>query len=189
MCRRENTTPCNIRINNLFSWTELLVTGILFVLVHYINTWFITNYGNILANHNFLTKTDTKTCVLIYETALSPHQLGWLSCHYMYSQHCTMRPLSLTRFSSTAVDKLISSSSLYSGVGAQVEPISPNVVFDIASLVLYGCQAIPIRLKMALDRLFSALQHDEVLQILHGFGWSYEDYARGYILQVCWLDD
>ena len=33
-------------------------------------------------------------------------------------------------------------------------------------------------------RLFSVLQHEEVLQVLHGFGWTYEDYARGYILQV-----
>ncbi|XP_067943894.1 zinc finger protein basonuclin-2-like isoform X2 [Watersipora subatra] len=81
-----------------------------------------------------------------------------------------------------AIGKLISS-NLFSGVGSPMESISPSIVFDIASLILYGCQAIPIRLKMSLDRLFSALQHDEVLQILHGFGWSYEDYARGYILQ------
>ena len=65
-----------------------------------------------------------------------------------------------------------------------VELVQPSVVFDIASLMLYGAQATPIRLKILLDRLFSALQHDEVLQVLHGFGWSYEDYARGYILTV-----
>jgi len=69
-------------------------------------------------------------------------------------------------------------------MGSQTEAISASNVFDVASLVLYGCQAIPIRLKIPLDRLFSALQHEEVLQVLHGFGWSYEDYARGYILQV-----
>lgn len=66
-----------------------------------------------------------------------------------------------------------------------VEPVQPNVVFDIASLVLYGCQALPIRLKILLDRLFSVLQKEEVTQILRGFGWSHEDYVRGYILQVC----
>ena len=65
-----------------------------------------------------------------------------------------------------------------------VELVQPSVVFDIASLMLYGAQATPVRLKILLDRLFSALQHDEVLQVLHGFGWSYEDYARGYILTV-----
>lgn len=60
----------------------------------------------------------------------------------------------------------------------------PNAAFDIASLVLYGCQALPIRLKILLDRLFSALHKDQVIQVLHGFGWTQEDYARGYILQV-----
>ncbi|KAK5639209.1 hypothetical protein RI129_011701 [Pyrocoelia pectoralis] len=63
------------------------------------------------------------------------------------------------------------------------EPVQPNVAFDIASLVLYGCQALPIRLKILLDRLFSVLQKDQVLQVLHGFGWTPDDYARGYILQ------
>lgn len=65
-----------------------------------------------------------------------------------------------------------------------VEPIQPNVAFDIASLVLYGCQALPIRLKILLDRLFSVLRQDEVSAVLRGFGWTHEDYARGYILQV-----
>ena len=64
------------------------------------------------------------------------------------------------------------------------ELVQPSVVFDIASLMLYGAQATPVRLKILLDRLFSVRQHVEVLQVLHGFGWSYEDYARGYILQV-----
>ncbi|KAF5277242.1 hypothetical protein FQR65_LT00350 [Abscondita terminalis] len=63
------------------------------------------------------------------------------------------------------------------------EPVQPNVAFDIASLVLYGCQALPIRLKILFDRLFSVLQKEQVLQILHGFGWTPDDYARGYMLQ------
>ena len=62
--------------------------------------------------------------------------------------------------------------------------VQANIVFDIASLMLYGAQATPIRLKILMDRLFSVIQHDEVLQILLSFGWSYEDYSRGYILQV-----
>lgn len=69
-------------------------------------------------------------------------------------------------------------------LGMSVEVVQPNIVFDIASLMLYGTQATPIRLKILLDRLFSVLQHEEVLQVLQGFGWTYEDYARGYILQV-----
>lgn len=70
------------------------------------------------------------------------------------------------------------------GESTGVEPVQPNAAFDIASLVLYGCQALPIRLKILLDRLFSVLHRDEVLQVLSGFGWTTEDYARGYILQV-----
>lgn len=67
------------------------------------------------------------------------------------------------------------------------EPVHVNVTFDIASLILYGCQALPIRLKILLDRLFSVLRKEEVFQVLHGFGWTIDDYARGYILQVSHL--
>ncbi len=53
------------------------------------------------------------------------------------------------------------------GLGAiGVEAVSPNIVFDVASLVLYGTHAIPVRLKILLDRLFSVLSQDEVIQIL-----------------------
>ena len=65
-----------------------------------------------------------------------------------------------------------------------VEPALANTVFDVASLALYGSQALPIRLKILLDRLFSVLPPDDVVHVLTGFGWSLEDYARGYILQV-----
>ncbi|BES94446.1 ZnF_C2H2 [Nesidiocoris tenuis] len=87
----------------------------------------------------------------------------------------TVRSLSVA-----ALDKLGFRHVLSQGA---VEPVQLNVAFDIASLVLYGCQALPIRLKILLDRLFSVLQRDEVVQVLRGFGWTQEDYARGYILQ------
>ncbi|XP_036271530.1 zinc finger protein basonuclin-1 [Pipistrellus kuhlii] len=64
-----------------------------------------------------------------------------------------------------------------------VEIVQYNVVFDISSLMLYGTQAIPVRLKILLDRLFSVLQRDEVLQILHALDWTIQDYIRGYVLQ------
>ncbi|XP_076261257.1 zinc finger protein basonuclin-2-like isoform X2 [Rhynchophorus ferrugineus] len=63
------------------------------------------------------------------------------------------------------------------------EPVQVDAAFDIASLILYGCQALPIRLKVLLDQLFSVLQKDQVIRVLHGFGWTLEDYARGYIVQ------
>ncbi|XP_070542628.1 zinc finger protein basonuclin-2-like isoform X2 [Ptychodera flava] len=80
-----------------------------------------------------------------------------------------------------ALDKL-STRHLYPSF--QVEVVQFNIVFDIGSLILYGTQAIPTRLKILLDRLFSVLKHDEVIQVLHGLGWMYEDYARGYVLQA-----
>lgn len=70
------------------------------------------------------------------------------------------------------------------GGGSVVEAVSPSIVFDVASLVLYGTHAIPVRLKILLDRLFSVLREEEVVQILKGYGWTMEDYQRGYILKV-----
>ncbi|XP_053742224.1 zinc finger protein basonuclin-1 isoform X2 [Synchiropus splendidus] len=66
---------------------------------------------------------------------------------------------------------------------SQVEIVHSNVVFDICSLMLYGTQAIPIRLKILLDRLFSVLKQEEVSQILNALDWTLQDYIRGYILQ------
>ncbi|XP_060035503.1 zinc finger protein basonuclin-1 isoform X1 [Erinaceus europaeus] len=66
---------------------------------------------------------------------------------------------------------------------SQVEIVQSNVVFDISSLMLYGTQAIPVRLKILLDRLFSVLKQEEVLQILHALDWTLQDYIRGYVLQ------
>ncbi|TNN89434.1 Zinc finger protein basonuclin-2 [Liparis tanakae] len=53
--------------------------------------------------------------------------------------------------------------------------------------MLYGTQAVPVRLKILLDRLFSVLKQEEVLHILHGLGWTLRDYVRGYILQLAKL--
>ncbi|KAJ4944200.1 hypothetical protein JOQ06_012745, partial [Pogonophryne albipinna] len=80
-----------------------------------------------------------------------------------------------------ALDKL-STQHLYHPT--QVEIVQCNVVFDISSLMLYGTQAVPVRLKILLDRLFSVLKQEEVLHILHGLGWTLRDYVRGYILQI-----
>ncbi|KAA0715333.1 Zinc finger protein basonuclin-1 [Triplophysa tibetana] len=67
--------------------------------------------------------------------------------------------------------------------GSQVEIVHSNVVFDICSLMLYGTQAIPVRLKILLDRLFSVLKQEEVIQILNALDWTLQDYIRGYVLQ------
>ncbi|XP_062861071.1 zinc finger protein basonuclin-1 [Trichomycterus rosablanca] len=67
--------------------------------------------------------------------------------------------------------------------GGQVEIVHSNVVFDICSLMLYGTQAVPVRLKILLDRLFSVLKQDEVIKILNALDWTLQDYIRGYVLQ------
>lgn len=64
------------------------------------------------------------------------------------------------------------------------ETVEPTAVFDVASLVLYGSRALPIRLKILLDQLFNQLPHAKVTRLLAAFGWTHEDYTRGYILQV-----
>lgn len=64
------------------------------------------------------------------------------------------------------------------------ETVEPTAAFDVASLVLYGSRALPIRLKILLDQLFNQLPAAQVTRILAAFGWTHEDYTRGYILQV-----
>ncbi|XP_076227443.1 uncharacterized protein LOC116434688 isoform X2 [Nomia melanderi] len=63
------------------------------------------------------------------------------------------------------------------------ESVEPTAAFDVASLVLYGSRALPIRLKILLDQLFNQLPHAQVTRLLAAFGWTYEDYTQGYILQ------
>ncbi|KAF7644525.1 hypothetical protein LDENG_00220690 [Lucifuga dentata] len=65
----------------------------------------------------------------------------------------------------------------------QVEVARPEPVFDLSSLVLYGAQAVPVRIKILLDRLYSILTAQQVGHILHMLGWSLTDYIRGYMLQ------
>uniref|UniRef100_A0A671PSG8 Zinc finger protein basonuclin-2 n=1 Tax=Sinocyclocheilus anshuiensis TaxID=1608454 RepID=A0A671PSG8_9TELE len=80
-----------------------------------------------------------------------------------------------------AVGKVCAPALLCSG---QVEIVQSSVVFDISSLILYGTQALPVRMKILLDRLFSVLTHTQVLNIIHTLGWTLRDYVRGYMLQV-----
>ncbi len=54
-----------------------------------------------------------------------------------------------------------------------------NLIFGQGAI-----QAIPIRVKILFDRLLTQIDTDEVLKLLNSFGWSLQDYARGYILMV-----
>ena len=52
---------------------------------------------------------------------------------------------------------------------------------------LQGFHAVPVKLKMLLDRLFSLLNPEEITALLRGFGWTIQDYQRGYILKVFFI--
>lgn len=65
-----------------------------------------------------------------------------------------------------------------------IETVSTGTLLDLAGLILYGAQAIPIRLKVLFDRLITGLPRDQVTQSLSTFGWTDDDYSRGYMLQV-----
>ncbi|XP_074555120.1 zinc finger protein basonuclin-2 [Halichoeres trimaculatus] len=81
-----------------------------------------------------------------------------------------------------ALEKLQFHAQPFSSCGP-VEVALPGLVFDVSSLVLYGAQAVPVRLKILLDRLYSILTPEQVGHILHTLGWSLGDYVRGYKLQ------
>lgn len=66
----------------------------------------------------------------------------------------------------------------------ETEQADYDSIYEISSLMLYGSQAIPIRLKILLDRLLNAFTQDDILKIISSFGWSLQDYARGYVLMV-----
>jgi len=64
-----------------------------------------------------------------------------------------------------------------------LDRVSPGMVIDVASLILQGFHAVPVKLKMLLDRLFTLLNSEEVTAVLRGFGWTIQEYQRGYILK------
>lgn len=49
-----------------------------------------------------------------------------------------------------------------------VEVALPGPVLDLSSLVLYGAHAVPVRLKILLDRLYSVLSPDQVNEQQNG---------------------
>jgi len=81
------------------------------------------------------------------------------------------------------MEKTSLTSSTTSPAG-ETDQVSLSDVMDVAGLILYDTEATPIRLKVLLDRLLSSLSHDQVLHVLAAYAWSYEDFCRGYKLQV-----
>lgn len=79
-----------------------------------------------------------------------------------------------------AISKMGCRSLLYT----ETEAIDLESIKDIISLMLYAAQAIPIRLKILLDRLIVNISQDDFNKLLSQHGWSLQDYSRGYIM-VC----
>jgi len=55
--------------------------------------------------------------------------------------------------------------------------------YELASLILLGTTALPVRLKILLDALFANFSDSDKSQVLASSGWTLEDYSRGYILR------
>lgn len=87
-----------------------------------------------------------------------------------------MEPLTLC---SAALQKLHPRRPLAPG-GGPVEVALPGHVFELSSLILYGAQAVPIRLKILLDRLFSVLTPEQV-----GWGRGLVTVPGGFLNPVC----
>lgn len=60
------------------------------------------------------------------------------------------------------------------------EQIQAESAYEIASLILYGTEALPIRLKILLDKVLSKLPTNEINLVLHHFGWTIEELQSGY---------
>ncbi|OUC40239.1 zinc finger, C2H2 type [Trichinella nativa] len=63
------------------------------------------------------------------------------------------------------------------------EPRDGKSVFNILSMVLFGAQAVPIQLKILLDRLLCSVDPNARPALLESFGWNMDDYTRGYVLE------
>ncbi|XP_074593469.1 uncharacterized protein LOC141849157 [Brevipalpus obovatus] len=81
------------------------------------------------------------------------------------------------------LDQLRPSNSNIINDNGKCEDIQANSGYDVASLVLYGTNALPVRLKILLDKMFSGLTEKDTKRILSIFGWTPEDYSRGYKTQ------
>ncbi|VDD74819.1 unnamed protein product [Mesocestoides corti] len=69
------------------------------------------------------------------------------------------------------------------GTSIKSDPNLIIVMFETMGMALLGCHSIPTRIKILLDRIWSTsrLQVD-LTQFLLSFGWTLQDYTRGYML-------
>ncbi|VDP97309.1 unnamed protein product, partial [Trichobilharzia regenti] len=92
------------------------------------------------------------------------------NCHHSWSFHVLPKLMNLPMYFETSNSP---------------QTIMLSTTMELLSMSLFGCQAIPMRIKILLDRLLSAqLAHADVIRLLLTFGWTFQDYSRGYMLTV-----
>lgn len=79
-----------------------------------------------------------------------------------------LRSRSLTHCDSFLLSALEKVQARPASGSGPVEVALPGPVFDLSSLVLFGAQAVPVQLKILLDRLYSVLPPEQVRRRLHG---------------------
>lgn len=60
----------------------------------------------------------------------------------------------------------------------------PAQISELTIAVLYGKDAVPIRIKIMLDRLLNQLPDEQSDAMLMSAGWRREDFDRGFIDEV-----
>lgn len=64
------------------------------------------------------------------------------------------------------------------------EPNNVQYLSSILNPIIRDAQAIPIRLKILVDKIIENLDVTDVQKVIQDSGWSVEDLQRGYILIV-----
>ena len=59
-------------------------------------------------------------------------------------------------------------------------PVTFAAACELARAILAKNAAVPVRMKILLDRLMANLPSNEVRAIIESAGWKHEDYIRGY---------
>jgi len=97
--------------------------------------------------------------------------------------HCDGNVALLCRCACEMLESMTSQRSAMTSPPAAMTSRSDDAVLDVAGLMLRGMTAVPVRLKILLDRLMDSAGETAV-DVLHECGWTYDDYQRGYKLQV-----
>ncbi|KAL3318031.1 basonuclin 1, partial [Cichlidogyrus casuarinus] len=133
----------------------------------------------------------------------SPVEMGTSSCNnlniskfleeYLATEGCRNKECSCERFKGSAKNDrecLECSHTWVSHCEVKIDTStdeSLNIcVLKLMTLIMYKCQAIPIRLKILLDRLMISVMQSNgqgtLIKFLGLLGWTFQDYSRGYII-------